>query len=103
MNSYVNCEKTHGLDALLSGYFLRFSHILCKKSGYLDHLGEVFLCFEIAYLCFSLFSVFEINLPLSHFYFSWSCSGESNFASVNIKRKRGKTNQSKFDTDTFLF
>ena len=50
MNSFVNREKTHGLDALLSGYFLRFSHILNQKSGYLDHLGEVFLFFEIAYL-----------------------------------------------------
>ena len=49
MNSYVNREKTQGLDALLSGYFLRISYILSKKSRYLDHLGEVFLCFEIAY------------------------------------------------------
>ena len=50
MNSYVKHEKTHGLDALLNGYFLRISYILNKKSRYLDHLDEVFLCFEIAYL-----------------------------------------------------
>ena len=50
MNSSVECEKTHGLDALLNGYFFRFSYILNKKSRYLDHLDEVFLCFEIAYL-----------------------------------------------------
>ena len=50
MNSSVECEKTHGLEPLLSGYFLRISHILCKKSGYLDHLDDMFLRFEIAYL-----------------------------------------------------
>ena len=38
------------IDALLSGYFFRISQILSKKSGYLDHLDEVFLCLEIAYL-----------------------------------------------------
>ena len=61
MNSYVKREKAHGLEPLLSGYFLRISYILNKKSGYLDHLGEVFLCFETAYFDFSLFSVLEIN------------------------------------------
>ena len=48
MNSYVKREKAHGLEPLLSGYFLRIPYILNKKSGYLDHLGEVFLCFETA-------------------------------------------------------
>lgn len=50
MNSFVKREKAHGLDALLNGYFFRISYILNKKSRYLDHLDEVFLCFEIAYL-----------------------------------------------------
>ena len=50
MNSFVECEKAHGLDALLSGYFCHVSYILSKKSGYLDHLDGEFLCIEIAYL-----------------------------------------------------
>ena len=50
MNSFVECEKAHGLDALLSGYFCQVSDILSKKSGYLDHLDGEFLCIEIAYL-----------------------------------------------------
>ena len=58
MNSFVRHEKTHGLDALLSGYFCHVSYILSKKSGYLAHLDEVFLCFEITYRqLLSLFSV----------------------------------------------
>ena len=68
MNSSVECEKTHGLDALLSGYFCQVSDILSKKSGYLDHLDGVFLCFEIASLwLLSLFSV-RNKFDLSQFY-----------------------------------
>ena len=50
MNSSVECEKLTLLNALLNGYIFRVSDILSKRSGYLDHLGEVFLFFEIAYL-----------------------------------------------------
>ena len=58
MNSFVDCEKLTLLKALFYGYFCHVSQILSKKSGYLDHLGEVFLFFEIAYLwLLSLFSV----------------------------------------------
>ena len=74
MNSFVKREKTHGLDVLLNGYFLRISHILSKKSGYLDHLDEVFLCFEISYRqLLSLFSVrnkFDLESILFR---GWSC------------------------------
>ena len=60
MNSSVESEKLTLLITLLSGYFFRISQILSKKSGYLDHLGEVFLFFEIAYLwLLSLFSAWN--------------------------------------------
>ena len=58
MNSSVELEKAHGLDALFYGYFLCISHILSKKSGYLDYLDDAFLDYEISYRqLLSLFSV----------------------------------------------
>ena len=45
----------------------------------------------------------EINLTLSQIYLGAGLA-EVNFGSVkDFNRKRGKTNQSKFDTDTILF
>ena len=53
---------------------------------------------------FSLFSVLEINLTLSQFYFGAGLA-EVNFGSVkeDFNRMRGEPNQSKFDKDTILF
>ena len=59
MNSYVKREKTHGLEALLTGYFRR-------KIPEYDNLDEVFVHYNNRTIIFVLFSVLELNWLLRY-------------------------------------